>query len=114
MAKPKRHHRPKGPTYSKELQARRNARDEIITMWSIQLTLDVMAGVLNDLYGLGCDRLTRMSDEFNRRLPEYMDALTKHPEADYIREKIDQQQRRIFGPNALTWAERYIYWGETK
>ncbi len=81
-------------------------------MWTAQITLDVMAGVLNDLYGFGKDRLTTISVEFNNRFPEYLEALTKNPESDYIRDKIDQQQRRIFGPDYLPWEKRYEFWVE--
>lgn len=98
--------------YLEQRKRQQEDRDLIIKMWTAQITLDVMAGVLNDLYGFGKDRLTTISVEFNNRFPEYLEALTKNPEADYIRDKIDQQQRRIFGPDFLPWAERYEFWVE--
>lgn len=100
--------------YLEQWQRQQEARDLIVKMWTTQITLDVMAGVLNDLYGFGKDRLTTISLEFNRRFPEYLEALTRSPESDYIRDKIDRQQRRIFGPDYLPWAERYEYWVEDK
>lgn len=102
----------RGQTYAQKLTEQRDTRDYIIKMWSIQIALDVMAGVLNDLYGFGSGRLTKISEEFNRRLPEYIQALTRNPESDYVRDKIDQQQERIFGQDYLRWAERYEFWQE--
>ena len=98
--------------YLEQRKRQQEARDLIIKMWTAQITLDVMAGVLNDLYGFGKDRLTTISVEFNNRFPEYLEALTRHPEADYLRDKIDQQQRRIFGPDYLPWEKRYEFWVE--
>lgn len=98
--------------YLEQRKRQQEARDLIVKMWTAQITLDVMAGVLNDLYGFGKDRLTTISVEFNNRFPEYLEALTKNPEADYIRDKIDQQQRRIFGPDYLPWEKRYEFWVE--
>ena len=98
--------------YLEHRQRQQEARDLIIKMWTAQLVLDVMVGVLNDLYGLGSQRLTRISDEFNKRFPDYLQALTKNPESDYIRDRIDRQQEQIFGPDYLPWSERYAYWVE--
>lgn len=100
----------RGKNYAQRLRERREAEDRVVTMWATQLTLDVMAGLLNDKYGFGSKRLTDLSTEFNERWPEYMRAITKDPESDYIREKIDQQQRRIFGDEAMSWKERYYCW----
>lgn len=112
-------HRPpnRGQTYAQRLTQRREARDHIIQMWTAQLVLDVIAGVLNDpavmgRSAMGAKRLTRVSEAFNERFPEYLQAITRNPESDYIRAKIDQQQARIFGPDYLRWPERYEYWEE--
>ena len=104
------HRQMRGQTYAQEMQKRREARDRIITMWATQLTLDVMAGLLNDCYGFGAERLTKISEEFNARWPEYMQAISKNPESDYIRDRIDRQQEQIFGPEYLRWEERYEHW----
>ena len=98
--------------YLEQRQREQEARDLIIKMWTAQITLDVMAGVLNDLYGFGKNRLTRISDEFNKLFPDYLQALTKNPESDYIRDSIDRQQEQMFGPDYLPWSERYAYWVE--
>lgn len=107
----------RGKTYAQQLTERRMARDRVVQMWTAQLVLDVMTGVLNDpavLGGaaLGAKRLTRVSAAFNARFPEYLLALTRDPEADYIRDKIDRQQERIFGPDYLHWEERYEHWSD--
>ena len=110
MAKRTNKTRKAGKNYMQQLTERQEARDRIITMWTTQLTLDVMAGVLNDLYGFGSVRLTRISDEFNNRWPEYLQAISKNPESDYIRDCIDRQQKQIFGADYLRWEERYDHW----
>lgn len=105
--------------YAKTLTQNGKAREHIVKLWTAQLCLDVMADVLNDpaVMGrdaLGAKRLQRVADAFNRQFPEFLRALSKDPEADYIRAKVDEQQRRIFGPEAIPWAERYTYWTEDK
>ena len=107
----------RGQTYTAQLTERRLARDRVIQMWTAQLVLDVMAGVLNDpaVLGsgaLGAQRLTRVSAAFNARFPDYLQTLTRNPESDYIRDRIDRQQARIFGPDFLPWEERYEYWSD--
>lgn len=110
MAKSKTKPRRSGKNYAQRLRERREAEDRVITMWATQLTLDVMAALLNDKYGFGSKRLTDLSAEFNERWPEYMRAITKDPESDYIRDKIDRQQEQIFGEDYLHWEDRYYGW----
>ena len=103
--------------YAKTLTQNGKAREHIVKLWTAQLCLDVMVDVLNDsdVMGkdvLGAKRLQKVADAFNRQFPEFLRALTKDSESDYIREKIDQQQRRIFGQDALPWGKRYHYWTE--
>lgn len=103
--------------YAKKIVQRSAMHEHIVKLWTAQLCLDVIADVLNDsdVMGkdvLGAKRLQKVADAFNRQFPEFLRALTKDPESDYIREKIDQQQLRIFGPDALPWGKRYHYWTE--
>lgn len=93
--------------------------EHIVKLWTAQLCLDVITDVLNDsdVMGkdvLGAKRLQKVADAFNDRFSEFLKALTKDPEADYIRAKVDEQQKRIFGPDALPWGKRYAYWTEDK
>lgn len=103
--------------YAKTITQKARMHEHIVKLWTAQLCLDVMADVLNDsdVMGkdvLGAKRLQKVAQAFNLRFPEFLRALTRDPEADYIRAKIDQQQRRIFGPDAMAWQERYQYWTE--
>ena len=101
--------------YAKRLQERQRERERIVELWISQLCLDVMADVLNDPNVMGKDvmgarRQKRIAEAFNDRYPQYEIGLTKKPDSDYIRAKVDERQRQIFGPDALVWRERYPYW----
>lgn len=103
--------------YAKELKIKRDLGIEIIRDWSAQLTLDLIAIILNDPEIMGHDvfgakRLTRICEGFNALWPDAVLALAKHDEAEYWRTKIEQKQRQIFGENYLRWHERYRYWDE--
>ena len=104
--------------YAKVLQERQNAIAELVAAWNVQLALDVLSGILNDpgVMGagnaLGASRLEKVGAAFNERFPEYSLALSLDPEADYMRAKIDEQQRRIFKDKALPWEGRYADWME--
>lgn len=86
---------------------------ELTIMWSVQLALDVMTGVLNQQLGVGKDRLVKICEEFNKNFPEYVSALDKNnPEADYVRDKIDRQLEQICGEYFVPWRIRYDDWTE--
>lgn len=107
----------KNSKYAERQKEKRRAEAQVIMVWSIQLAMDIMTSVLNDPKvmksgAMGAKRLKRVQDAFVERFPEYSAALSKHPEADYLRYSIDREQRRIFGPDALTWEQRYDGWDE--
>ena len=107
----------KNSGYLKRLEKQRQEERSTYIMWSVQLALDIMTGVLNDKEvlgssALGAGRLLKVQDAFNERFPDYLRAVTKDKEADYLRAKIDQQQRQIFGEKALSWEQRYEGWEE--
>jgi len=112
MSRNQKHPPRRGKTYFQRSQERRDAEHHIVQMWTAQLVLDVMAGVLHTRYGFGKDRLTQVGEAFNAVFPEYCKAIQRDQEADYIRDRIDRQQQQIFGPDFLPWAERYEYWEE--
>lgn len=108
---------PRNPTHSKGFAVAVSdglkRGHELTIMWSVQLALDVMTGVLNQQLGIGKDRLVKICEEFNKDFPEYVSALDKHnPEADYVRDKIDRQLSRICGEYFQPWEERYDGWTE--
>lgn len=100
--------------YPAILEQRIKQEQEIIIRWSVQLALDIVVGILNDPSVMGKDvfgakRLSKIGIEFNKRFPEYFEAITKSKEADYVREKIDREQKRIFGKGFAKWSERYEF-----
>ncbi len=104
-------------SYAAELQRKKELGIEIVQDWTAQLCLDVMAQVLNDpeVMGhgtLGAKRLMRVCEAFNKIWPKALLAFTKSDEAEYVRVKIDEIQKRIFGPEYLHWHERYRDWDE--
>lgn len=104
--------------YATVLRNRQNAISELVAAWNVQLALDIISGILNDpkVMGvgnaLGASRLQKVGEAFNERFPEYSKAISLDPEADYVRAKIDEQQRRIFKEKALPWSARYLDWKE--
>lgn len=103
--------------YAAELLRRKDERELIIKMWTLQMALDVFTLVLNDPAVMGKDvlgrkRLMAVGAEFNRMTAECMLALTGDPEADYIRIRMDEALVRILGPDAHPWTERYDGWTE--
>ena len=85
-------------------------REDIVRDWTAQMCLDVMGMVLNDEFGFGKDRLTRLGQLFNEAFDTCVDGLRLSPEADYIRAKVDERLRQIYGPDVLPWDQRYRYW----
>jgi len=119
MAKRKKFHgqQKRHQKYPDVIQERIRQERKIVTMWVTQLSLDVMTGILNDSEVMGKDtfgaeRLNRIGKAFNERFWECFKALSSDDEADYIREKIDQQQKQIFGDSYVKWSERYEYFAE--
>ncbi|MBO6266965.1 MAG: hypothetical protein J6M06_01900 [Synergistaceae bacterium] len=99
------------------LTARRKRGLEIMSDWTVQLALDVIAEVLNNREVMGHDvfgakRLMRVCEAFNKVWPDRIKALTTHDEAEAQRVIVDQKQARIFGPDYLRWHERYPWWDQ--
>ena len=98
--------------YAKQLQEKKQLLEYFIKQWTAQMCMDVMTIVLNDPEVMGRDtfgreRFIRIGEAFNRQFTECLVALEKHPEAEYMRVKIDEAIKRIMGPDALKWNERY-------
>lgn len=103
--------------YLKNIQERQATGYEIVSDWTAQLALDTLAIILNDpkVMGrntFGAKRLQKICEAFNERWPQHKIALSAHPEAEYMRSKIDQAQAAIFGPEYTHWQDRYAYWDE--
>lgn len=56
--------------YALELQRRKQQRSADDTLQGVQLGLYVVAVALNNLYGFGADRLSRLEAEVNRIIEE--------------------------------------------
>lgn len=98
--------------YAKQLQEKKQLREYFVKKWTAQMCMDVMTIVLNDPDIMGKDtfgreRLKRIGEAFNKQFAECLIALLPHPENEYMRVKIDEAIKRIMGPDALKWNERY-------
>lgn len=107
--------------YARKLKEKRE-RDrqlagEITQRWTAQLCLDVMTIVLNDPEVMGRDvfgkeRLQRLGKAFNEKYQEAITGLTADVKASYVREKLDERLRRIWGEEFEKWEERYWLWDD--
>lgn len=98
--------------------ARQKARDQVyhdaIKQTYMQYMTDTLILTLNDHDAMGKDtfgytRIKRVLDAWGRCYDRYFDALTKNPEADYAREKMDNAIKRITGGNQefIPFEKRY-------
>ena len=82
---------------------RRKVRDDVmqdaIKQTYMQYMTDMLILTLNDPEVMGKDvfgykRLKKVLDAWGRYYDQFFDALTKNPEADYAREKMDDEAHR--------------------
>lgn len=99
-------------SYLDRLRQRRELELNIAETWAIQSAMDCAVDIMNSMFGIGRDRLAEFNAEFQKNYPDYRRALTRDPEADYFREKIDQRQKEIYKEKALPWEDRYDGWKE--
>lgn len=101
--------------YAKRIQQRKQLESEIIQRWTAQLCLDTMTIVLNDPEVMGRDvfgkeRLQKIGEAFSRYYGECIIGLSPDVKASYVREKLDERLRRIWGETFESWTERYYLW----
>lgn len=96
--------------YAKTLQQRKQMASEIIQLWTGQCCLDAMTIALNEEFGIGAERLTRLNKRFNEIYREALVGLSSSEKASYVRYEVDQRLEKICGPEFLPWPERYEYW----
>lgn len=98
--------------------ARGKVRDDVmqdaIKQTYMQYMTDMLILTLNDPEVMGKDvfgykRLKKVLDAWGRYYDQFFDALTKNPEADYAREKMDAAMKRIVGTNGdfIPFEQRY-------
>lgn len=98
--------------------ARRKVRDTVLqdaTRQTYQQYMtDTLILTLNDPEVMGKDvfgyaRLKKVLDAWGKCYDKYFDALTKNPEADYAREKMDMAMKRICGESGdfIPFEKRY-------
>lgn len=95
----------------------RQAANEIVQRWTAQLCLDVMTIVLNDPEVMGKDvfgpqRLHKIGEAFNREYREWIIGLSPDVKASYVREKMDERLKRIWGEEFEGWEHRYYCWDD--
>ena len=74
-----------------------------------QLCIDVMQITLNEEFGFGYDRLSKLTDEFVERYGKYVQAMLGGDEHDVWQERLDAALIRIVKNNGSfsSFAERY-------
>ena len=90
---------------------------EITQRWTAQLCLDVMTIVLNDPEVMGKDvfgkqRLRKIWNAFNDEYAMWAVGLSRNTEASYVRKKMDDRLKEIWGNEADGWQERYFCWSD--
>lgn len=93
-----------------QVVAMNEAHRKVMILWYTQLCYDCVAIVLNQEFGWGKERLTKLGEELNSMWNDLSTALEDHPEADYKREVIDRRVVEIFGEDTPRWEERYYGW----
>lgn len=104
---------------------RRKARDTVmqdaIRQTYQQYMTDMLILTLNYPEVMGKDvfgykRLKRVLDAWGKKYDQYFDALTKKPEADYAREKIDAAMKLICGDSQdfIPFEQRYEWLPEIR
>ena len=94
--------------------AKRKAHDqavqEVVQLWTGQCCLDAMSIALNEEFGIGAERLTRLNKRFNKIYKETLVGLSADASASHVRRQVDERLQQICGPEFAPWPERYIYW----
>lgn len=104
---------------------RRKARDEVmqdaIRQTYQQYMTDTLILTLNDPEVMGKDvfghaRLKRVLDAWGKKYDQFFDALTKNPEADYARAKMDAAMKAIVGDHQdfIPFEQRYEWLPEIR
>lgn len=104
---------------------RRKIRDEVmqdaIRQTYQQYMTDTLILTLNDPEVMGKDvfgyvRLKRVLDAWGKKYDQFFDALTKNPEADYARAKMDAAMKAIVGNNQdfIPFEQRYQWLPEIR
>ena len=75
---------------------------------------DLLCITLNDPDVMGKDtfgkeRLLKLRKALEEREEIYSKGMNSGPEADYYQEKLDENLRRIFGPDLAPYKDRYPY-----
>lgn len=113
MAKSKKpRHRYNGRKFIDQMQDQRRAEYSIVETWTMQLTSDLFCIGLNECFGIGEERLAKLCEWLTPQYIEYREALTKHPENDYLRDQIDRRLEKICKDKFLPWKQRYDGWEE--
>ena len=103
--------------YAKRIQTRKNLEREIIQRWTAQLCLDVMTIILNDPEVMGKDvfgkqRLRKIGNAFNDEYTMWAVGLSPDAKASYVRKKMDDRLKKIWGDEVEDWTERYFCWDD--
>ena len=101
-----------GKNFSDRLKAEREAIQIAVQQTYTQFMMDMISLTLNDPEVMGKDtfgyeRLLRVLHGVEANFDKYADALTKKANADYCREKLDENLARICGDKLIPFEKRY-------
>ena len=100
--------------YLQKLAAQQAVRDEKTRRFTLQQCKDMMLLAAHEAFGLGEERLKRLSDAYDATFMQYAEMVLSDAAEDkqiwYSKGKVDQELRRVCGKYFVPWEERY---GET-
>lgn len=104
--------------YAKRLNEARQRRETVIKLWMAQLCFDATSLALNDPEIMGKDvfgrkRLVKLDKGLNKWFSQIYPSLTGAEEASYIRAKVDERLKEIYGDDFVPWPERYENWDDS-
>lgn len=97
----------RGPNLVKRSAIHKSNFQKIAEQTERRYMLDTACLALNAEFGFGQERLERLMNVWLQKYRDYQDAFTLLPEADYKREQLDSELRRIMGADAPSFTERY-------
>lgn len=102
----------KGPNLARRNAVNRTVLKTASEQTERQYMMDTMCLALNAEFGFGQKRLKRLEAAWGCKYDDYREAVTKLPEADYKRERLDGELLRIMGEDFQPFMERYDWMPE--
>lgn len=104
----------KGPNWAQKKAIDRSVMQFADFQTERQYMMDMVFLALNEEFGFGRERLKRLYSAWSRKYDAYREAVTKLPEADYAREKLDEALKAILQDDFQPFMERYDFLKEVR